>query len=99
MNGEISVSLVIARCVEMPSGPLRWTVRFDPGPRADLTVAVRMERGNAAVRDYYLLPAIGLAEPSIRLAEENGTFLDAFRFDDLAYLSELTARAAVRRAA
>ena len=99
VNGEITVSLVIARCVEMPNGPLRWTVRFDPGPRADLTVAVRMERGNTEARDYYLLPGIGLAESSIRLAEENGVFLDAFRFDDLGYLSELTARSTVRRVA
>ena len=99
VNGEMSVSLVIARCVEMPNGLSRWTVRFDPGPRADLTVAVRMERGNKVARDYYLLPGIGLSDPSIRLAEENGAFLDAFRFDDLAYLSELTARAPARQAA
>ena len=99
VNGEISLSLVIARCVEMRNGLLRWTVRFDPGPRADLTVAVRMDRGNVEVRDYYLLPGIGLADPTIRLAEENGIFLDAFRFDDLLYLSELTERASVRWAA
>ena len=99
VNGEMSVSLVIARCVETASGSLRWTVRFDPGPRADLTVAVRMGRGNAAVRDYYLLPRIGLAEQSLRLAEDNGVFLDAFRFDDLAYLARMSARAVVKRAA
>jgi hypothetical protein len=45
------------------------------------------------------LPRIDLAGPSIRLAEENGVFLDAFRFDDLACLSDLMARSKIRRAA
>jgi DNA invertase Pin-like site-specific DNA recombinase len=99
VNGEISLSLVISRCWETPSGGLRWTIRFDPGPRADLTVAIRMDRGNEGIRDYYLLPRIDLAGPSIRLAEENGVFLDAFRFDDLALLSDLMTRSKIRRAA
>jgi DNA invertase Pin-like site-specific DNA recombinase len=99
VNGELTLSLVIARCTEMPSGALRWTVRFEAGRRPDLTVAVRMERDNVAIRDYYLLPGIGLAEPQLKIAEENGIFLDAFRFDDLGYLAELTARARLSDAA
>jgi DNA invertase Pin-like site-specific DNA recombinase len=99
VNQELSINLIIARCVESPAAALQWTVRLDPGARTDLTVAVRMERGNTVIRDYYLLPRIGLSEPLVRLAEENGVFLDAFRFDDLHYLSEMTARSPVRRAA
>ena len=99
VNGEMSLDLVIARCSEAPSGALRWTIRFDPGRRPDVTVAVRMGRGNGEVRDYYLLPRIDLAGPRIRLAEDNGVFLDAFRFDDLDYLQQMTARSTIRRAA
>ena len=99
VNGELRLAVIIARCSEALSGALRWTVRFEPGRRPDLTVAVRMERDNVAIRDYYLLPGINLAEPRLRLAEENGIFLDAFRFDDLSYLSELAARVRLGSAA
>jgi DNA invertase Pin-like site-specific DNA recombinase len=99
INGEISLNLVIARCVSTPTGALRWTVRFDPGHRPDLTVTVRMEPDNAAIRDYYLLPRIDLALPKVQLREENSVFLDAFRFDNLDYLLDMAARAPVRNAA
>ncbi|MGI4748208.1 MAG: recombinase family protein [Janthinobacterium lividum] len=99
VNGEMSLDLLISRCSQAASGAARWTIRFDPGRRADLTVAVRMERGNNEIRDYYLLPRIDLAGPSIRLAEDNGVFLDAFRFDDLDYLRQMAVRSTIRRAA
>jgi hypothetical protein len=99
VNNEISLSLVIARCVVTPADTLRWTVRFDPGGRPDLTVAVRMEEGNTDIRDYYLLPRIDLALPKVQLREENGVFLDAFRFDNLDYLLDMTARTPTRNAA
>jgi DNA invertase Pin-like site-specific DNA recombinase len=99
INNEISANIIIARCTSTYSGASRWTVRFDPGSRPDLTVAVRMEPGNTAIRDYYLLPRIDLALPRIQLREENGVFLDAFRFDTLDYLFDMAARTPVRSAA
>ena len=99
INNEISANIIIARCTSTYSGASRWTVRFDPGSRPDLTVAVRMEPGNTAIRDYYLLPRIDLALPRIQLREENGVFLDAFRFDTLDYLLDMAARTPVRSAA
>ena len=99
VNGELTVAILIARC-QLTDGPgLRWVVRLDPGSRPDVTVVVRMEQGNAAVRDYYLLPKIESSETSIRLAEENGFCLDAFRFDTLDYLLDMTARVPFRRVA
>jgi DNA invertase Pin-like site-specific DNA recombinase len=99
VNGELTIGIVIARCQSTDAPGLRWTVRLDPGTRPDITVVVRMERGNVVVRDYYLLPRIDSSETNIRLVEENGLFLDAFRFDTLDYLLEMTARVPVRSAA
>ena len=51
-------------------------------------------------RQYYLLPWIDLGEAArVRLSEENGVFLDAYRFDDLDPFFDLTRRASLRSAA
>jgi DNA invertase Pin-like site-specific DNA recombinase len=92
INGEFTVSIVIARCLRTPSGLLRWKIRFDTGLRPDLTVAVRMDEANENVLDYYLLPSIDMSASKIRLAEENGIYLDAYRFDTLDILFRLSAR-------
>ena len=99
VNDELSLALVLSRCNQAASGLLRWIVRFDPGERPDLTIAVRMEPDHASIRDYYLLPRIDAQMPHVRLQEDNGVFLDAFRFDNLDYFMDLTARSPVRRAA
>ena len=55
---------------------------------------------NVAVQDYYLLPWIDLgASGSVRLREDNGIFLDAYRFDGLEPFFELTRRSNLRAAA
>jgi hypothetical protein len=99
VNGELTLGIVIARCQSTGGPGLRWVVRLDPGTRPDITVVIRMSDGNTVVKDYYLFPKIESAEACIRLAEENGFFLDAFRFDTLDYLLQMTARVPVRSAA
>ncbi len=81
-------------------GDLRWKIRLDAGLKPDITIAVRMDGANAAVRDYYLLPWIDLGpQDRVRLAETNGVSLDSYRFDDLQRFFELTGRATLRSAA
>src|SRR5690606_7874259 len=58
INGEFSVSVVIARCFETPTGLLRWKLRFDTSLAPDITVVVRMDRANRAPFDYYLFPRL-----------------------------------------
>ena len=48
-----------------------------------------MNDGNKAPLDYYLLPRIDIEQPKLRLAEDNGLALDAYRFDALAFFYEL----------
>ncbi len=89
INKEFTASLVIVRCHETSAGSLRWNIRFDTSLRPDITIAVRMNRPNLTPLDYYLLPCIDMTLPRLRLAENNGLSLDAYRFDTLSPLFEM----------
>jgi hypothetical protein len=93
INDEFTTSIVIARCRETSAGSLRWHVRFEVGLSPDLTVAVRMDDENRDRLDYYLLPRIDITLPALRLAEYNGSSLDAYRFDSLEQFFAMAARA------
>jgi hypothetical protein len=51
-----------------------------------------MDEANEAPFDYYLLPLFEMATDRLRLAEENGLMLDAFRFDSLEYFFAMAER-------
>ena len=91
VNGEFSVSVVIARCFETPTGLLRWKLRFDTSLAPDITVVVRMDRANRAPFDYYLFPRLEKLADKVRLSEDNALALDAYRFDDLDLLYTIAA--------
>jgi hypothetical protein len=99
INGEFTVSIVIVRCFETAGGALRWKIRFDAGLRPDITVALRMDHTNREILDYYLLPRIDMTAAKLRLAEENGLYLDAYRFASLEMLFAIAARVSIRMVA
>jgi len=86
VNGEFTVSLVLARCRKTSAGSRRWHIRMEQGLRPDITVAVRMGDENHGALDYYLLPMLDMTFEQLRLADENGFSLDIYRFDNLDYL-------------
>lgn len=83
VNNEVTLSIVIARCARTHGGSYRWRLRFDAGLQPDVTIAVRMDAENRTPLDYYLLPRIDIAAEKLKLSEENGLALDAYRFDSL----------------
>jgi DNA invertase Pin-like site-specific DNA recombinase len=95
INSEFTAALCIARCQETVAGSLRWQIRFDTGLSPDVIVALRMDRDNQVVQDYYILPRIDLPGPHVRLGEHNGLALDSFRFDTLDQFYEMAARTRV----
>jgi DNA invertase Pin-like site-specific DNA recombinase len=99
INDEFTSSLVIVRCQTTPAGSLRWHIRFDAGLLPDLTVVVRMDQQNINPLDYYLLPRFDFSSSRLRLAENNGLSLDAYRFETLDYFFDLCARVAIPEAA
>ncbi len=98
LNHELTVSIVLARYVPRPAGA-RWQVHLDRGLLPDITVAVRMDATNEAALDYYLLPSLDVTSRKLRLSEDNGIWLDAYRFDTLDYFFGIAARVRVVQAA
>jgi hypothetical protein len=99
LDHELIVSLVLSRCLRTETGSPRWLLRFEEGLQPDLTIAVRMDETNQAIKDYYLLPAIDLAVARLRLAENNHLLLDSYRFDDLEFFFQMAERIPVEEAA
>lgn len=83
INGEITASIVVSRCHTTQAGSYRWRLRFDTGLLPDISIVIRMAANNRDALDYYLLPSIDLRHGKLRLAEENGLGIDAYRFDTL----------------
>lgn len=99
VNGEFTASIVLARSRRTEAGSLRWKIRLDTGLCPDITVAVRLDEANSGILDYYLLPWIDLGPRRLSLAEANGAWVEAYRFDGLEALWRLAARSRIRRAA
>ena len=99
INDEISISIVICRCFKTPAGKHRWKIRFDSGLKPDITIVIRMDANNENALDYYLLPALDIQNPNLRLSDNNGSTLDSFRFDDLDDFFCLTGRSSIPEAA
>jgi DNA invertase Pin-like site-specific DNA recombinase len=99
INGLLTASIVLARARRTAGGSLRWAIRFDEGLLPDLTVAVRMDAENLAPLDYFLFPALDITPHRLRLGEENGIFLDAFRFDTLDFFFGIAEQVRIEEAA
>jgi DNA invertase Pin-like site-specific DNA recombinase len=99
VNGMLTVSIVIARCYTTPSGALRWPVRLDVGLEPDLTIAVRMDAPNEAPLDYYVLPSLDVHGVRLRIREDNGIFLDGYRYESLDFFFRMAQTARVKVAA
>jgi hypothetical protein len=99
INDEFTASIVISRCQVSPRGSQRWNVRFDAGLRPDITVAVRMDETNRAALDYYILPRIDMELRVLRLSDENGARIDAYRTDSLSVFFQLAERIALEEVA
>lgn len=99
VNDEFTASVVIARCCTSATGSLRWRIRLDMGLIPDITIAVRMDETNAFPLDYYVLPSIDMNLTRLRLAQQNGLSLDAYRFDNLDFFFALAGRVYIEEAA
>jgi len=99
INNELKISVIICRCHQTQAGSYRWNMHLDTGLLPDITIAIRMDAANEKPFDYYLLPAIDIENPKMRIAEHNGLALDSYRFDDLEPFFMLTERVRIREAA
>jgi hypothetical protein len=96
VNDEFTVSVVVGRCWQTKTGATRWLIRIEASLSPDITVAMRMDSANQTPLDYYLLPLIDLESEKLRLSEDNGAYLDTYRFDDLEYFFGMAERVKLR---
>jgi len=99
LNNELRVSIVLCRHASTAAGSSRWVVRLDACLKPDVTIAVRMDATNDGIRDYYLLPGIDMTWEHLRIAEDNGVYLDAYRFETLDYFLGMAKRVRIQEAA
>jgi DNA invertase Pin-like site-specific DNA recombinase len=99
VNEEWTVSIVLCRYQQSEAGTARWVIRLDEGLKPDITIAVRLDETNAGIRDYYLLPALDMTWGKLRMAEENGVYLDVYRFEALDYFYVIAERCRIGEAA
>ena len=99
VNGEFTVSLVLARCYTPVSGNNRWKVRFDMSLLPDITVVIRLDPSNQSIYDYYLLPRLDFGQSRISLTEYNPVEFDSYRFERLDYLYGMAERIRIKRSA
>lgn len=95
LNSEITISLLLCRCVYTSAGSTRWVIRLEPVLRPDFSVAVRMQPDNATVRDFYVLPSMDIRSARLRLSESNGFYLDAYRHETLGSFFEVMQRSII----
>lgn len=99
INNLLKASIVICKCYQSQAGSYQWKIHFDTSLRPDITIAVRMDEKNERPLDYYLLPALDVEQPHIRLLEHNSLALDAYRFDDLEPFFMMAEPVAIKEAA
>jgi hypothetical protein len=99
INREFRTSIVLSRHQTTIRGSSRWIIRLDESLKPDITVAARLNTANEGIQDYYLLPAIDMTWENLRLAEDNGIYLDAYRFPTLDFFFHLAARTSIQQAA
>lgn len=96
INDEFTASIVLARCLHTQAGSRRWKIRFDTSLNPDVTIAARMNSENQDALDYYLLPRIDIFGADIRLADDNGIYIDSYRVASLETFFGLSTRTDVR---
>ena len=99
VNREFRASIVLCRHQTTMRGASRWVIRLDESLQPDITVAVRMDEANEGIQDYYILPSIDMTWENLRIAEDNGIYLDAYRFQTLDYFFHMSARTTIQQQA
>ena len=92
VNDELRVNLFIIRCSLSNFGTSRWLIRLRRELKPDISVLVRMDSKNQAVKDYYLLPSLDTPWVDNQLGENNGIYFDAYRFPSLDFLIGMATR-------
>ncbi len=97
INGQFTILFVFSRCRDQDARGDHWVLKLDSNLKPDLTVIMRMARGNEQPLDYFLIPRIArLPIPRFEVRAENGFVLDAYRFPNLDVLKAMCRRTEIK---
>lgn len=99
INDELKISIIVCRCHQTKGGTYRWKLHLDSSMEPDITIAIRMDYQNQKAMDYYIIPALDVENPKLRLSEYNGLALDTYCFEDLHVFYDLIKRTDIKEAA
>jgi DNA invertase Pin-like site-specific DNA recombinase len=91
INQSFTVLTRVARCIQKVSG-LRWRIRLRYSLGQDLVLVARLNLGDDAIRDYYILPSKLITVNQLHFTESNGADFEMYRFDDLNHFYDLCGR-------
>lgn len=83
IDGKLTISIYIARCLRAEAGWLRWTVRRRINLHSKWIVALRMDLALAKVLDYLLMPVAGFPKGMVEFSYEHPTRFNACRFESV----------------
>jgi hypothetical protein len=92
INQELRVRVLLLRHSFSDISASRWIVRCRARVKPDFTMVARMDFQNEEILDYYVFSGLDPVWKLMRLAERNGTYLDAYRFESPDVLLGLAAR-------
>ena len=92
VNQELRIWIIFIRHYSTSGGTSFWRKHRCNPAEFDITLAVRMNRGNDDIQDFYLLPALDSARSHFFFTSDNGIYRDAYRFQSLDFLASLAAR-------
>ncbi|CDG89522.1 recombinase family protein [Xenorhabdus bovienii] len=92
INDELSISLIISRCIKTKTGKLKWKVRFENVLSPEITIIIRMDINNLNPVDYYILPRLDIVYEEFVIKEKNPIFLELYRYDNLDLFFEIITR-------
>jgi len=97
VNQELRIWIILIRHYTASDGTSFWRKRRCNPAKFDITLAVRMNRSNDDIQDFYLLPAPDSPRRHFYFIPDNGIRRDAYRFQSLDFLACLVARQNLRR--
>jgi DNA invertase Pin-like site-specific DNA recombinase len=97
INNEFTVLFAFSRCRDQDGHGDHWAMNLDSNLKPDLTVVMRMARGNEEPLDYFLIPRMAML-PKLRfeIRAEIGFMLNTYRFPNLDILKALCRRTEIK---
>ena len=99
LNDEARIAVSICRCQSTNSGKARWVAKLEQTNNPDFHLIIRLNSDNKTIKDYYILSRFDVDELSCKISEQNGMYMDRFRFENADVFFEYFRRKSLKKVA